>query len=65
MDWGKMASGQSTSSSQPYLIPRSYLLSGTQIRGFKHNQRTCPNWTLDPSQGGGLPSSQGRIPGNQ
>ena len=36
-----------------------------QVRGFKHNPRTCPNWTLDPCQERGLLASHGRFHGNQ
>ena len=62
MHWGKGASGQETLSPQPYLIPGSHLLSGMQVRGFKHNPGTCPNWTLSPCQGRGLPASHSRLP---
>ena len=64
MDWGKGPSGKWTLHRQPYPIPRSHLLSGMQVRGVKHNPRTCKNWTLDPWQGRALPASHGRIPGN-
>ena len=61
MDSGKSASGQKTLSPQPYPTPRSHLSSGMQVREFKHNSRTCPNWTLDPRQGRGLLTSHGRV----
>ena len=62
MDWGRGASKQYTPSPEPYPIPRSPLLSGTQVRGFKHNPRTCPCWTLDPCKGRDLSASLGRVP---
>ena len=65
MDWGRGASGQWALSPQPYLIPRSHLLSGMQVRRFKQNPRTCTNWTLEPCQERGLQVSQGRFPRNQ
>ena len=65
MDWVKGASGQWILSPQPYLTPRSHLPSGMQLRGAKHNPRTCPNWTLDPCQGRGPPTSHGRVPQSQ
>ena len=65
MDWGNGASGQKTLSPRPYSIPSPHLPSGMQVRGFKHNPRTCPNWTLDPCQGRGLPTRLGRVPKDQ
>ena len=65
MEPGKGASEQWTLSPQPYPIPRSHVLGGMQVRGFKHNPRTCPNWTLDPCQGRGLLGSHGRASGDK
>ena len=65
MDRGKGPSGQKTLTLQPYPIPWSQLPSGMQVRGFKPNRRTCPNWTLDPCQVGGLLVIHGRVPRSQ
>ena len=65
MDWGKGASGQYTISPRPHPITRSQLLSGTQVRWFKHNPRTCPNWTLDICQGRGLQAATGAFLGTK
>ena len=61
MDWVGGASGQKKLGPQPYAIPRSHPLSGTQVRGFKHNPGTCPNRTLHFCQGGRLLTCHGQV----
>ena len=59
MDRGKGTSRQKTPSPQQYPISRTHLLSVLQVRGSKNNPRTCPELTLETTQGRSLLTGTG------